>query len=270
MGETSERAFAGQVALVTGASSGVGRCVSLALAAQGATVVLVGRNEGRLQAAKAEADARGGVGVIQRGDLTRDDDLEKIAERVTADFGSLNLLVHAAGVIATGATDDSPLSELDRQYSTNLRAPYALTKLVLPLLRDSRGQVVFINSTQGSQAAPENGQYAASKHGLRAVADSLRREVNEDGVRVLTVILGRTATPMQEELHEAEGRAYRAKELIQPDDVADMVLGALVVPESSQVTEMTMLPTQPPGRVETFVAANPIVFAFSGLLAGAV
>jgi NADP-dependent 3-hydroxy acid dehydrogenase YdfG len=273
-GRSGQR-FAGQVALVTGASSGVGKSVSLALAEQGATVYLVGRNEDRLAATQSEAAARGGLALPHTADLTVDDDLQGIADRIVADFGGLDVLVHAAGVMAGGTTAAATISDLDRQYRTNLRAPYGLTQLLLPALRERRGQVVFINSTQGASAAPKAGQYAASKHGLRAVADSLRAEVNEHGVRVLTILLGQTATPMQQRLYEAEGRSYHPDQLIQPRDVADMVLGALAVPPTAQVAEMTVLPTTPPPeeaarRIRTANSLrliDPNVIAASSLLA---
>ncbi len=270
----SGQGFKAKVALVTGASSGVGKSVSLALAEQGATVYLVGRDEDRLAGTQSEATARGGLTLPHKADLTVDDDLRGIADRIFADFGGLDVLVHAAGVIAGGTTDVATMSDLDRQYRTNLRAPYGLTQLLLPALRERQGQVVFINSTQGASAAPSAGQYAASKHGLRAVADSLRAEVNEHGVRVLTILLGQTATPMQQRLYEAEGRPYNAEVLIQPRDVADMVLGALAVPPTAQVAEMTVLPTTPPeeapgnnGFRNSLRLIDPNLIAASSLLA---
>jgi NADP-dependent 3-hydroxy acid dehydrogenase YdfG len=246
MADASGGACAGQVALVTGASSGVGRSIALALAAEDATVCLAGRHAGRLE--EVRAAARGGMSVSHTVDLARDEELRGLADRVVEDFGGLDILVHAAGVIAGGHIQDSILPDLDRQYQTNLRAPYALTQLLLSSLRERQGQVVFINSSQGATASAGAGQYAATKHGLRAVADSLRAEVNGDGVRVLTVLLGRTATSMQEAVHKAEGRCYHPELMIQPEDVADMVLGAILLGRTAQVTELTMLPTRPPVR----------------------
>lgn len=239
-------ACGGQVALVTGASSGVGRSIALALAAQGATVCLAGRHTRRLEEVRVAAN--GGISVTHEVDLAQDEDLRGLADRALGELGGVDILVHAAGVIANGETQDSLLADLDRQYQTNLRAPYALTQLLLSSLRERQGQVVFINSTQGATASGGAGQYAATKHGLRAVADSLRAEVNADGVRVLTVLLGQTATSMQEALHKAEGRDYQPELLIQPGDVADMVLGALLLKRTAQVTELSMLPSCRPKR----------------------
>ena len=218
------------------------------------------------------AAGKGGKAVAHVVDLTRDEDLRALAERVVDDLGGLDILVHAAGVIAPGRVQDSALPDLDRQYQTNLRAPYALTQLLLPSLREGQGQIVFINSTQGAAASPEASQYAATKHGLRAVADGLRAEVNRDGMRVLTVLLGQTATPMQEGLHRAQGRRYRPEQMIQPGDVAEMVVGALLVARTAEVTEFRMLPASPPeadsgGRsADSLLVSVPLSIASYGQL----
>ena len=180
--------------------------------------------------------------VAHRGALRSDAAVRHLTERVSRELGGVDTLVHAAAVIELGTLETATLAELDLQYETNVRAPYALTKALLPWVRERRGQVVFINSTAGVQAGPGVGQYAATKHALRAIADSLRSEVNADQVRVLTVLLGRTATPMQEAVHKTEGRRYRPEVLIQPEAVAAMVTGALTLPGATEVTEISMRP----------------------------
>jgi len=139
--------------------------------------------------------------------------------------------------------EHASIEDLDAQYATNVRAPYALTKSLLPLLTPSSGQIVFINSSAGLVAKrPEIGQYSATKHALKAVADSLREEVNPRGIRVLTVYLGRTATPMQEALYREEGRHYHPEALIQPEDIASSVVHALILPATVEVTDISMRP----------------------------
>ncbi|HET9986329.1 MAG TPA: SDR family NAD(P)-dependent oxidoreductase [Longimicrobiales bacterium] len=236
----------GLAALVTGASSGIGRALALALAAAGADTVLVGRDRARLHAVAGEAERLGATAIVEALDLTDDAAVRALAAGIAAEPGGLDVLVHAAGVIALGPTDAASLEDLDRQYRTNLRAPYLLTKLLLRPLRARRGQVVFINSTVALGARPNLGAYAATKHGLRAVADSLRAEVNPDGVRVMTVYLGRTATPMQAAVHRYEARPYRPERLIQPEDVATAVVHLLALPRTVQVTDIRLLPERKP------------------------
>jgi NADP-dependent 3-hydroxy acid dehydrogenase YdfG len=235
-------AFEDQVAVVTGASSGVGRAMALALAEEGATVCVVGRDPDRLKSAAAEVKDRGGTSVAHRADLTRDEDVHALVDLVHRELGHVDVLIHAAAVIEFGPLASASLSDLDLQYRTNARAPYALTQALLPTLRQRKGQVVFINSSAGLGAPGGAGQYAATKHALRAIADSLRAEVNDNGVRVLSLYLGRTATPMQAGVHDVEGRPYRPEFLIQPDDVAAVVMCALGLPRTAEVTEIKMRP----------------------------
>jgi NADP-dependent 3-hydroxy acid dehydrogenase YdfG len=109
-------------------------------------------------------------------------------------------------------------------------------------LKLQRGQVVFINSSSALTAKPSSAQYDATKHALKAVADSLRGEVNQLGIRVLSVYLGRTATEMQERIHILEGRPYRPDLLLQPEDVASVVINALSLPDTAEVTDIHIRP----------------------------
>jgi NAD(P)-dependent dehydrogenase (short-subunit alcohol dehydrogenase family) len=112
------------------------------------------------------------------------------------EIGGLDALVHAAGVHATRVVADAPLADLDRLWSVNARAPWTLTRTLLPALAARQGSVVFINSSIWSNARGGLGGYAASKYALKAMADALREEVNSQGVRVPSVFPGRTATSM--------------------------------------------------------------------------
>jgi len=138
--------------------------------------------------------------------------------------------------------ESAELADFDSQYRCNARAPYRLTQLLLPMLKQSAGQVVFINSTAGLLARANAVAYAAAKHALKAVADGLREEVNANGIRVTTVFLGRTATPMQEKIFRAEARAYRGELLLQPEQVAEMVVHILCLPRTAEVTDITIRP----------------------------
>jgi NADP-dependent 3-hydroxy acid dehydrogenase YdfG len=137
---------------------------------------------------------------------------------------------------------DARLEDFDRQYRVNVRAPYLLTQLLLPRIISSRGQIVFVNSSAGLHARKGVGQYAATKHALRGIADSLREEVNEHGVRVLSVFLGRTASRMQANVYGREGRPYRPELLLQPDDVASVIVHALELPRTAEVTDIHLRP----------------------------
>jgi short-subunit dehydrogenase len=162
--------------------------------------------------------------------------------RVVDSIEELDILVHSAGQIHLGRLSEVTVDNFDAQYRVNLRAPFAITQRALPALQRQRGQVVFINSTAGLRAAADNGQYSATKSGLRALADSLREEINPSGVRVVSVFVGRTATPMQKAVFAHEGREWDPTRLLQPADVAESVLGALAIPRSAELYEVHLRP----------------------------
>lgn len=232
----------GQNAVVTGATSGIGRAVSLALAREGARLLLVGRDRERLEdAARTAATGSPGIETLQ-SDLGIQSEVEGLAQRVEEKLGGVDILAFCAGVYSRGRIDTAPLTDLDSHLQVNLRAPARLTQDLLPSLIAHQGQVVFMNSSVGS--APEVGFYSASKHALKAFTDTLRAEVNPSGVRVLSVFPGRTATPMQESIFAAEGRSYDPSRLLQPEDVAEMVLAALCLPRTAEVTDLHIRPMQ--------------------------
>ncbi|MGO9573306.1 MAG: SDR family oxidoreductase, partial [Terriglobales bacterium] len=190
----------GRVAVVTGASGGIGRAIALALSHQGVQLCLVGRDPIALAETVTAVERHSSVKSFQI-DLTDRKKLDPLLRYLEAKTGRLDILIHCAGVIYQDTMELARIEDLDLQYATNVRAPYRLTQQLLPLLTTARGQIVFINSSAGLAAKrPEVGQYGATKHALKAIADSLREEVNPKGIRVLTLYLGRTATPMQEAL----------------------------------------------------------------------
>ena len=232
----------GQVAVVTGASSGIGRAIALALAERGARLCMVGRDLDALRAVElATANPQAGHRCL-RADLALDRDVDDLAAELARDLPRVDALVHAAGVLHWGDFVTGTPEQFDEQYRTNLRSPYVLSQKLLPPLKSAKGQIVFVNSSAGLSARANVGAYAATKHGLKAVADSLREEVNAAGVRVLGLYVGRTATRMQAGLHAIEGRGYDPQSLIQPEDVATLTVQALSLPRTVEVTGITLRP----------------------------
>jgi NADP-dependent 3-hydroxy acid dehydrogenase YdfG len=229
----------GQTAVVTGASSGIGQAIALELAKAGVVLCLIGRDRVRLEPVALSAQELGAEAVLQVLDLSDDAPVRGFAEALT---GGLDILVHSAGVVVLAPLAEAELHDFDHQYRVNLRAPFLLTQVLLPAIKSAKGQIVFINSGAGLRANAGWGHYAATKHGLKALADSLREEVSLDGVRVLSVYPGRTASPMQEAVHRTEGRAYQPERLVQPVDVAEQVVAALRLPRRAGVTDLSIRP----------------------------
>jgi short-subunit dehydrogenase len=217
--------------LITGAGSGIGAVLAGRLLDRGDDLVLLARSEERaeeLRTAYPGAD-------VQVADLAWPEAVESLELPE-----SLDSVVHAAGVVELGPVAELSVEDWASQLRVNLVAPAALTRVALPALRAAGGTVVFVNSGAGLTAHPEWSAYAASKHGLRALADALRGE--EPALRVTTVYPGRTATPMQEKVHRQEGKEYDAAAWIRPETVADAILHVLDLPRDATMTDVTVRP----------------------------
>ena len=220
--------------LVTGAGSGIGQAVADVLDARGDELLLLARNEQRA----ADLDDRYAGADVRVADLA---EAEKLAT-VVEDIDRLDAVVHAAGIIELGRVGELPLEHLTGQLRVNLVAPTELTRALLPALRATRGTVVFLNSGAGLTAGPSWSAYAASKFGLRAIADSLRAEESEYGVRVTSVYLGRTATPMQAKVHEQEGKRYDPDAWGSPESAATSILHVLDLPDDVTIPDISVRP----------------------------
>ncbi|GAA5154128.1 SDR family oxidoreductase [Microbacterium pseudoresistens] len=225
------------VHLITGSGSGIGAALTSRLYARGDELVLLARDIGR---AKELAERFPGVHTVvadlaQPGRISWALSKQQLPERIDS-------LVHVAGVIDLGAVADLAPSSWESQLAANLVAPAELTRLLLPMLRVSRGQVIFVNSGAGLRAHAGWSAYAASKHGLKALADALRAEEHEHGVRVTSVFPGRTATPMQEKVHRQEGEEYDPTRFVDPESVATTIVTALDLPRDAQITDLAIRP----------------------------
>ena len=228
------------VIMITGASSGIGAALARLLAGPGRTIHLQGRDETRLAALAAEVDGSGATAIIHRIDLADPVAVDAEASRLSHQISRLDALVHSAGAVTLGTVESSDITDLDRQYAINLRAPFAFTTALTPALVAASGQAIFVNSGAGQRASPGWSQYASSKFGLRALADAYRAEVADRGVRVTTVYPGRTATPMQAEVHRQEGRPYDPNIHAKPEDVASCIAHALEMPRTAIVPEISV------------------------------
>ena len=192
-------ALDGRVAVVTGASSGIGAAIAEALSQAGARVVLTGRDEGRLR----EVAERLGDHHVVAADLAADDAAGAIVAATLEAYGALNVLVHSAGIFWPRPFAEAPLSDFDEQFRVNVRAPYALTQAALPHLQPD-GSVIFISSIAGRVGFPSSTAYCGTKGAVELMTKSLAMELAPIGVRVNAIAPGNIHTPMNERLFESE------------------------------------------------------------------
>ncbi|OIV36755.1 short chain dehydrogenase [Mangrovactinospora gilvigrisea] len=222
--------------LITGGASGIGAALVERLHDRGDILHLLVRTPARAE----QVTARWPRVHAHVADLNHPD---RLAEELDGRLPErLDSVVHCAGVIVLGDIADQSVEQWKVTLAVNLAAPAELTRLTLPAVREAGGHVVFVNSGAGLRANPAWGSYAASKFGLRALADALRGEEHGNGVRVTTVYPGRTATAMQEETHRQEGKDYDPSKWIAAESIATAVLTALDMPRDAEITDINVRP----------------------------
>lgn len=233
--------------MITGASSGIGRALALLFASHGWRLILAARSERALHEVAEQATQHGSPEarpVVT--DLAQPqhaaDTLASAVEGAISVGGGLDLLIHSAALFARAAFVDAPVETFVEMLTVNVVAPFALTQRLVRPLAAAPGQVVYINSSAGTRAAAQMSQYSSSKHALRGLADSLRVELGELRIRVLSVFCGRVATPMQQQNCAAEGRVYRPEEFLTPNEVALAVYNAVSLPVTTDLTELHLRP----------------------------
>lgn len=215
-------------ALVTGASRGIGSAIATALASTH-SLLLAGRPSDQLNTVARHLNA-----TTIPLDLTDTDAIQSAARSIS----ELDVLVHNAGVSMPGHVGESTVDQWRSTFDVNIVGAVAVTLALLPALRCSRGQVVFVNSGSGRAVSPGMASYSASKFALRAFADSLRAD--EPALRVTTVYPGRVDTDMQRELVAFEGGEYDPARFLRPQTVAEVVANVVATPPDGHVHEVVI------------------------------
>jgi short-subunit dehydrogenase len=221
-------AFTGRVALVTGASSGIGAALARELARQGAAVVLFARREERLRELAAAISRDGGRALAIAGDVTRRDDLDRAVAAARAAFGRLDVAVANAGFGVSGVLERLTVDDYRRQFEVNVFGVLHTIYATLPDLEATRGTLAIVGSVVGHVAPPGNSPYTMSKFAVRALADALRPELAPHGVAVVHVAPGFVASEIR--LHDRHDRP-RA-------EARDPVPGWLVMPAETAARQI--------------------------------
>jgi short-subunit dehydrogenase len=189
----------GQVAIVTGASAGIGEATARKLACEGATVVLAARRADRLEALRRELDSAGGRALAVAGDITDAQDRARLVDETLRTFGQIDALVNNAGYGQRGPIELVPLGAIRQNFETNFFSLIGLTQLVIPVMRKRRsGRIVNVSSVAGRVARPLSSVYDSTKHALEAVSDGLRGELAQFGIKVVIIEPGFITTEFLE------------------------------------------------------------------------
>jgi NADP-dependent 3-hydroxy acid dehydrogenase YdfG len=238
-----------KVAIVTGASSGIGAAAAEMLAAEGAIVVAVARRADRLDALVARIGAAGGRAHALPADVGKESEANAVVEKTLKLCGCVDILVNSAGIIRLGLTAEADPAEWREQIDVNLLAPMYLSRAVLPDMRTrGDGHIVNVSSTAARGAGAGQPGYHASKWGVNGFSESMRQECAPLGIRVTVVEPGPTATEVGDSIPDEKARAFiqahvqKAGNMLS-NDVAGAILYALKQPPHVNVREIWIAPT---------------------------
>jgi NADP-dependent 3-hydroxy acid dehydrogenase YdfG len=245
----------GTVALVTGASSGIGAATARGLAEDGAAVALVARRGDRLEALAAEIADAGGTALEIPADITDRAQADAVVAQTVAELGRLDILVNNAGLMLLGPIEEAPIDEWDRMLEINIRAVLSMTRAALPHLLAAAddeprrvADLVNISSTAGRQVKRGSAVYNLTKHGVGAFSESFRQEFSRRHLRVGVVEPGAVDTELRSHLRpgvrEAQMKRFSAMEPLQAADVADAVRYIVTRPRHQMVNELMLRPTE--------------------------
>jgi len=228
----------GKVALVTGASSGIGRSIAVQLAGEGVRVGLFARRKGQLEAVSKEC---GGDSLVLVGDVRNPDDIQSAVRKAIDRWGGIDILVNNAGIYKSQTLLDTKQTEWEAIIDTNLTGPFLFMQAVLPhMLKKGLGSVVNISSVAGIRSFADCAPYCASKFGLVGFSRAVRKELRAKGIRVILVHPGSVATDIWRAAGE-EGDVDLSS-MLSPEDVAGVVLSALKAPPHALHEDLVITP----------------------------
>jgi NADP-dependent 3-hydroxy acid dehydrogenase YdfG len=228
-----------KLVIVTGATSGIGAAIARAFCASGASVFLIGRSAPRLAAAARKVPARQLAGTAL-ADLASAADLKRLLAAIAGRLRRVDVLVHAAGEYSWTEPGSLDTDSFDLLFDVNVRAPYLLTQGLLPLLERAGGQVIFLNSSVVKSTGQGVAAFKATQHAVLGLVDSLRQDFNRRGIRICSLFPGRTATPRMRRIYAKQGQPYTPKALLNPGDVARLVVALTELPVRVEVTDVQL------------------------------
>lgn len=240
----------GKVALITGASSGIGEATAQVLAEEGASVVLSARREDRLQALAKRLTDAGGKALSVVSDVADEQQANRLIQQARDEFGHIDILVNNAGVMLLGKIEGANTEDWRRMINTNVLGLMYTTHAALPLMKQQgSGHIVNISSVAGRTARAGSGVYNASKWGVVAFSEALRQEVTGGHIRITVIEPGAVATELTNHITDATAKKstedwVNSIKPLQSEDIAAAILYAVTQPEHVSVNEILIRPTE--------------------------
>ena len=239
----------GKVAVVTGASSGIGEATAEALAAEGAIVVIAARREERLQDLQQRIESNGTRAMVVQCDVADEEQAHGLIRQAKDEFGQVDILVNNAGVMLLSKIEKSLSGEWRQMFDVNVLGLLYTTDAAIKVMKEQgSGHIVNISSVAGRRSNPMTGVYSGTKYAVNAVSEALRGELVEDGIRVTIVEPGAVATELPQHISDEEAQeqvsGITSIETLQAEDIANAVAYAVVQPQRVNVNEILIMPTE--------------------------
>ncbi|GGK53583.1 SDR family oxidoreductase [Haloarcula sebkhae] len=245
--DQSTQRLAGDVAIVTGASSGIGEATAEALSDAGASVVLAARRADELEALADRIESSGGDALVVPTDVTNEDDINSLVEATTDEYGRIDILVNNAGVMLLEPLERADRSNLRQMVEVNLLGLMNLTHAVLPVMQEQEsGHIVNVSSVAGRRASADSSGYNATKFGVNAFTEAVRQEVTTQGIRTTVIEPGAVDTELATHVPDEqvlERFAEMDLPMLHPDDIARGIVYATSQPARVDVNELLIRPT---------------------------
>ncbi len=232
-----------KVAIVTGASRGIGKAIALLFAKEGAKISAIARTEEDLKKLKSEIESNNGTCLIFKGDVSSEKDVKNAVEKTVEQFGKIDILVNNAGFGIYKPVVELTVDEFDSMVGVNFRGVFLFTKYVLPyMMKQNSGVIINISSIAGTLGVKNMAVYAATKWAVNGFTESIMHEVREYNIRVASLCPGSVDTNFS---NVAGSNPPARDKVLKPEDVAQTALLIATLPERAMLSHLILRPTNP-------------------------
>ena len=242
----------GKVAVITGASSGIGEATAEALAAEGASVVVAARREDRLSDLVERINGNGGKALSVECDVTDEEAAHALIRRAKDELGSVDILVNNAGVMLLSKIEKGLSDQWRQMFDVNVLGLLYATDAAIAVMKEQQsGHIVNISSVAGRKSGPLRGAYSGTKFAVNAISEALRQELQEDSIRITVIEPGAVTTELTDHITDEEAKEgvsgmIAAMVPLQSEDIANAIAYVVTQPERVSINEVLIRPTQQP------------------------